>query len=68
MNADPPYPYPPGHWWALRSLGVEEQRCGSWWHSLLLRAGDIEENPGPEDYQLRPDLFISVVNTFNAQG
>ena len=38
-------------------------------HLLLLQAGDVEPNPGPtDDWQLRPELFRSVVQDFQGMG
>ena len=36
---------------------------------LLLQDGDVEPNPGPtDDYQLRPEIFRSVVAAFRGMG
>ena len=42
---------------------------GLWWLFLrLLLAGDVEQNPGPNESQLRPHIFAQILEEFAARS
>ena len=53
--------------WSPRLL-CHASPSSAWTWQAILRAGDVEENPGPEDYQLLPTIFSQVLRDFAGAG
>ena len=53
---------------ATRSGGLDLFDPSAWAAILLLRAGDVERNPGQEDYQPHPAIFRQVLVAFLEAG